>query len=168
MARKVQILVIGYNADTCTKKAYEMAYETGREIAERDAVLVTGGLGGVMEAACKGAADAGGMALGIIPFDEFAKANRYCDIVICSGMGYARNFITAYSADGAIIIGGGVGTLIETGVAYMQRKPVVAIAGSGGVADRYAGRYLDDRKWVKILSARNAREAVNYIMRKLK
>ncbi len=168
MTRKPQILVIGYNSDACTRKAYGIAYEVGKEVARREAILITGGLGGVMEAACKGACDLGGIAVGIIPLDESSKANKYCNVVVCSGMGYARNFITAYSADGTIIVGGGVGTLIEAGVTYMKKKPVVAIAGSGGIADHYAGKYLDDRKLVKISSARNASEAVDYIIRKLR
>ena len=167
MKRKTQILVIGYNSDACTKKVYDIAYKVGKGVAKRGAILVTGGLGGVMEAACKGASDAGGVALGIIPYDEFSKANKYCNVIVCSGVGYARNFITAYSADGTIIIGGGIGTLIEA-VVYMKKKPVVALAGSGGIADRYAGKYLNDRKLVKISSARNAKEAVDYIMRKLR
>ena len=167
MKRKPQILVVGYNSDSCTRKAYDIAYKVGREIARRRAILVTGGLGGVMEAACKGASEAGGIALGIVPYDEFSKANKYCNIIVCSGVGYARNFITAYSADGAIIVGGGVGTLIEVGVVYMKKKPVVAILGSGGVADHYAGKYLDDRKSVKILPSKNAKEAVARIIRKL-
>jgi uncharacterized protein (TIGR00725 family) len=168
MSKKTQILVIGYNSDACTKKAHDIAYQLGKEVAKRGAILVTGGLGGVMESACKGASDAGGIALGIIPFDEFSKANKYCNVIVCTGMGYARNFITAYSADGIVIIGGGVGTLIEAGVVYMKKKPIVAIAGSGGIADSYAGKYLDERKLVKISSAKNAKAAVDYIMRKLK
>jgi len=168
MTRKPQILVIGYNSDACTRKAYRIAYEVGKEVARQGAILVTGGLGGVMEAACKGACDHGGIAVGIIPFDEFSKANKYCNVIVCSGMGYARNFITVYSADGAVIVGGGVGTLIEASIVYMKKKHVVAIAGSGGIADRYADKYLDDRRLVKISSAKNASEAVNYIMRKLR
>ena len=105
MSRRTQILVIGYNSDKCTKKAYDIAYEVDSELAEHDTILVTGGLGGVMEAAAKEAADTGGISLGIIPFDAFSKANRYCSIVVCSAIGYARNFITAYSADGTVIIG---------------------------------------------------------------
>jgi len=165
--RKHRLLVIGYNSDACTRKAYNVGYSVGRAIAESGAILVTGGLGGVMEAACKGARDAGGISLGIIPFDKASEANKYCSIVVCTGMGYARNYITAYTSDGVIIVGGGVGTLIEAGVAYMKKKPIVALVGSGGIADEYAGRYLDDRKHVKIASARNANEAVNYIMRRL-
>lgn len=165
MKRKAQILVIGYNSDSCTRNAYDVAYDVGKEVAESGAILITGGLGGVMEAASKGARDANGIALGIIPFEEFSEANEYCDIVVCSGMGYARNFITAYSADGVIIVGGGIGTLIEAGIAYMKKKPVVAVAGSGGVADQYAGKYLDDRKLVKISSANSPKEAVDFIIK---
>jgi len=165
MKRKAQILVIGYNADSCTRNAYDVAYDVGKEVAKSGAILITGGLGGVMEAASKGARDANGIALGIIPFEEFSEANEYCDIVVCSGMGYARNFITAYSADGVIIVGGGIGTLIEAGIAYMKKKPVVAVAGSGGVADQYAGKYLDDRKLVKISSANSPKEAVDFIIK---
>ncbi len=165
MKRKAQILVIGYNSDSCTRNAYDVAYDVGKEVAKSGAILITGGLGGVMEAASKGARDANGIALGIIPFEEFSEANEYCDIVVCSGMGYARNFITAYSADGVIIVGGGIGTLIEAGIAYMKKKPVVAVAGSGGVADQYAGKYLDDRKLVKISSANSPKEAVDFIIK---
>ena len=165
MKRKAQILVIGYNADSCTRNAYDVAYDVGKEVAKSGAILITGGLGGVMEAASKGARDANGIALGIIPFEEFSEANEYCDIVVCSGMGYARNFITAYSADGVIIVGGGIGTLIEAGIAYLKKKPVVAVAGSGGVADQYAGKYLDDRKLVKISSANSPKEAVDFIIK---
>lgn len=165
MSRKLQILVIGYNGDSCTKEAYDIAYEVGKEIAERNAVLVTGGLGGVMEAASKGASENKGMVIGIIPFEDFEEANKYCSVVICTGIGFARDFITAYSADGVIIVGGGIGTLMEAGAAYMKKKPIVAIVGSGGIADAYAGRYLDERKHVKIIAAKTPKEAVDIIFR---
>ncbi len=161
----LQILVIGYNSDACNDEAYRIAYETGKLIAEHDAVLITGGLGGVMEAASRGAYEAGGITIGIIPYEERSKANPYCKIVICTGVGYARNYINAYSADGVIIIGGGIGTLIEAGVAYMKKKPIVAIKGSGGVADAYADKYLDDRSLVKIEAVDTPKEAVEFIIK---
>ncbi len=164
--KMLQILVIGYNSDACTNDAYSLAYETGREVAEQNAVLITGGLGGVMEAASKGAYDANGLTVGIIPYDDVSKANPYCKIVICTGIGYARNYINAYSADGVIIIGGGVGTLIEAGVSYMKKKPIVAIRGSGGIADTYTDKYLDDRNFVKIEGADTSRDAVLFIINK--
>lgn len=164
MKRKTQILVIGYNSNSCSRKAYDIAYSVGREIAKREAVLITGGLGGVMEAASKGSSENNGMAIGIIPFDDLDYANKYCGVVVCTGIGFARNFITAYSADGVIIVGGGIGTLIEAGVAYMKEKPIVAMFGSGGIADKYAGKYLDERKLVKILAAKTPKEAMDIIL----
>lgn len=167
MQRKKQILVIGYNGDSCTKNTYDIAYSVGKEIAKRELVLITGGLGGVMEAASKGAHENNGIAIGIIPFEDFADANKYCNIVICTGIGFARDFITAYSADGVIIVGGGIGTLMEAGAAYMKKKPIVAMLGSGGAADKYAGQYLDERKRVKILTAKTPKEAVDIILKSI-
>ncbi|MGA2199388.1 MAG: TIGR00725 family protein, partial [Nitrososphaerales archaeon] len=77
MVRKPQISVIGYDAKLCTDAAYEAAYRVGVALAKRGAVLINGGLEGVMEAASKGATEAGGLAIGIIPSDEAAQANRY-------------------------------------------------------------------------------------------
>jgi uncharacterized protein (TIGR00725 family) len=162
--RKVQIAVIGYNKDSCTDAAAKAAYEVGKEVAQAGAVLVCGGLGGVMESACRGANENGGTTVGIIPQEEFSYANQYCNVVICTGIGYARDFIVASSADGIIAVGGGVGTLIEMGVAYMTKKIIVAMAGSGGVADMYGGKFLDERNRVPITVAKDARTAVEIIL----
>jgi uncharacterized protein (TIGR00725 family) len=158
--RKKQIAVIGYNKDRCTDIASKLAYEVGMEIARAGAILVCGGLGGVMESACRGAKENGGTTIGIIPQEEFSYANQYCDIVVCTGIGYARDFIVAASADGIIAVGGGVGTLIELGVGYMTKKTIVAIAGSGGVADMYGGKFLDERQRVPIRIAKDAKMAI--------
>lgn len=163
--RKLQISVIGYNKD-CTENARKVAYEVGKEIAKAEAVLVCGGLGGVMESACRGAKENGGTTVGIIPQEEFSYANQYCDIVVCTGIGYARDFIVASSGDGIIAVGGGVGTLIELGVGYMTKKIIVAMAGSGGVADMYGGKFLDERKRAQIAIAKDAKEAVQVILEK--
>lgn len=166
--RRIQIAVIGYNKDRCSEVAWKMAYEVGKEVASAGAVLVCGGLGGVMEAACKGAKEAGGTTVGIIPQEEFSHANPYCDVVICTGIGYARDFIVASSGDGIIAVGGGIGTLIEMGVGYMTKKTVVALSGSGGVADIYGGKYLDERNRVLIQMANDARGAVERIIESAK
>lgn len=162
--RRTQIAVIGYNGDRCSDVARAVAYETGKEIARAGAVLVCGGLGGVMEAACQGAKENGGLAVGIIPQDEFSYANKYCDVVVCTGIGFARDFIVASSADGIIAVGGGVGTLIELGVGYMIKKPMAAVAGSGGVADQYGGKYLDERRRASIIVAKDPAEAVRVVL----
>lgn len=155
-----QILVIGFSEDHCTKHAYEAAREVGREIARQKAVLVTGGLGGVMEAASRGARENGGLAVGIIPQEDKVYANGYCNVVVCTGMGYMRDFITAYTGDAVIIIGGGAGTEIEALVAYFKQKPIVALAGTGGVADKLAGTYLDDRQLVRVMAEKDPQKAV--------
>ncbi|MCX6644855.1 MAG: TIGR00725 family protein [bacterium] len=107
----------------------EIAYEVGREIARRGAILVCGGLGGSMEAACRGCKDEGGMTIGIIPFYEKETANEFVDIVIPTGIGHARNIIVAASGDGVIGVGGSWGTLNELSIAYKMGKPVVTLGG---------------------------------------
>lgn len=158
--RRIQLLVIGSAADHCTEEARKLAYEVGAEAARRGAVLVTGGLGGVMEAACRGAKDNQGTTVGIIPHDEMHFANPHCDIVIATGIGWARDFATANSADAVIIIAGGAGALIETCIAYLKGKPVIAIEGSGGVADQVKETFLDERKTVRIHSESDPKRAV--------
>jgi uncharacterized protein (TIGR00725 family) len=76
-----------------------------------------------------------------------------------------RNFINVYSADGVIVVGGGAGTLTEIAAAYIEGKPIVALRGSGGVADEYAGRYLDQRKTVLIHAADTPSEVVELVLR---
>jgi len=163
--RRPQILVVGYNKDTCDERAWRLAYEVGREVARRGAVLVTGGLGGVMEAASKGAFETGGLTVSIIPQKDVREANPYSTVVVATGISHLRNFINVYSADGVIVVGGGAGTLTEVAAAYIEGKPVVALRGSGGVADEYAGRYLDQRKTVLIHAAETPSEAVELVLR---
>lgn len=167
MVKKIQILIIGNNQNGTTIELEKIAYETGMEVAKSGSVLVTGGLDGVMKAASHGAKDAGGLTLGIIPQDNPSFANEYCDIVIPSGMGLARDFLNALSADGVIIIGGGSGTLSETCAAYMHKKPIVAIKNSGGIAEKYADQYLDHRKSVLITGVSSPKEAVETILEKI-
>ena len=160
-------MIVGHNENGFTPEASKLAYETGMEVAKSGAVLITGGLGGVMKSACQGAKDAGGLTVGIIPQNDPSFANEYCDIVIPSGMGLARDFLNALSADGVIMIGGGSGTLSETCAAYMYKKPIVAIKNSGGTADKYADQYLDHRKNVLIIGVSSPKEAVRVILEKI-
>jgi uncharacterized protein (TIGR00725 family) len=165
--KRMQILVVGSDSDHCTEHACKIAYEVGKEVALKGAVLITGGLGGVMEAASKGAKDQGGLVVGIIPQNEKRYANAYCDVVIPTGLGYSRNFVTAYSGDAVIVVGGGVGTAIEAGVAYLKGKPIIAIKGSGGTADKIGGKYLDDRKLVELMEEEDSRIGVEKVFRAL-
>lgn len=166
--RKPQIAVIGYNKDRCTDQSRNIAFEVGGEIARSGSVLICGGLGGVMESACMGAKKNNGVTVGIIPQEEFSFANEFCDIVICTGIGFARDFIVATSCDGMIAIGGGVGTLIELGAGYMIKKTMVAVTGSGGIAEMYGGKFLDERNSVPIIVAKDAHSAVRMVLNNIK
>ena len=134
-------------------------------VAKRGAVLITGGLGGVMEAASQGAKEAGGFVIGIVPQEEKTAANPYCDAVIATGLGYARDFLTAYSADAVIVVGGGSGTLIEVAAAYQQKIPIIALRGSGGTADSVVDTYIDDRKIEIVRGEASPEKAVDTALR---
>ncbi len=164
MSKKIQILIIGHNTNGCTEEHSKIAYATGSEVAKSGNVLVTGGLGGVMLAACHGARDSNGLTVGIIPQADASEANQYCDIVIPTGMGLMRDFLTAQSADGIIIIGGGSGTLSEICAAYMNKKPMVSIRNMGGVTQQFIDNYVDHRKNIKIIGVDTPKQAVDKIL----
>ena len=165
MPKKTQILVIGHDNAGCTPEHEKVAYETGSEIAKAGCVLVCGGLAGVMKAACKGAHENGGLTVGILPQNDPSYANEFCDIVIPTGMGHTRDFLTALSADGVIVIGGGSGTLSEVCASYMHKKPIAALKNTGDVAAKYADTYLDHRENVKIEGFDSPKEAVEYLLK---
>jgi len=125
MNNKRLIAVIG--GGQCSEEEARLAEEVGRELARRGAVLVCGGLGGVMEAACRGASAAGGLTIGILPGDGPKDANPYVQIPIVTGMGYARNVVVVKSAGAAIAIGGSYGTLSEIGHALQNGIPVIGL-----------------------------------------
>jgi len=118
--------VIG--ASQCSHDLAEIAQEIGKGIAERGDVLICGGLAGVMEAACRGAKQAGGLTVGILPGAERTSANPYVDLPIVSGLSYARNLIIVQSSDGIIAIGGRYGTLSEIAFACQLDIPLVGIS----------------------------------------
>jgi uncharacterized protein (TIGR00725 family) len=109
----------------------ESAVTVGRGLAEAGAVVVCGGLGGVMEGACRGASEAGGVTVGILPGSDRRAANRFVDVAIPTGLGEARNALVVRSADALVAIGGGYGTLSEIALALKARKPVVGLGGWG-------------------------------------
>ena len=164
MTKKRQILVIGNNTNGCTPKHEKLAYEIGVEIAKSNSVLITGGLGGVMAAASHGAHDTNGLTVGIIPQDDAIMANEFCDIVIPTGMGLARDFLNALTADGVIIVGGGSGTLSEVCAAYMYKKPMVAIRNIKSSIEPYIDGFIDHRENIKIVGADTPQDAVKKIL----
>src|SRR5438105_10436367 len=107
--------------------ALTMAEEVGRHLAQRGAVVLCGGLGGVMEAACRGAKAEGGTTVGILPTDDRHHANEYVDVAIATGMGEARNALVVRAADVLVAVDGEFGTLSEIALALRTDKPVVGI-----------------------------------------
>lgn len=151
MTREKKIIIAVIGGSEAGAKELRMAEEVGAEIAKRGAVLVCGGLGGVMEAACKGAKSAGGTTVGILPGIDRDDANDYVDIPLTTGMGYARNVLVAYAGDAVIAIGGRHGTLSEMAFASIKGTPVVSLGGWT----------LDpDRLPRPIVTAKSAAEAV--------
>ncbi len=104
-----------------------MAFEVGRGIAQRGAVLLCGGSTGVMDHAARGARSAGGLTIGILSTDDPETANDSIDVALATGLGQARNAVLAYSAEGVIAIGGGYGTLSEIALALRIGRPVVGL-----------------------------------------
>ena len=125
MAQPVYIAVIG-GSDIGPETA-ALAREVGREVAARGAVLLCGGLGGVMAAAAQGAQDAGGVSLGILPEGDRRRANPYLTYTIATNLGHARNVLIAHSADALIAVDGSYGTVSEAAIALKLGKPVIAL-----------------------------------------
>jgi len=168
MKRKLHIVVVGSDKDHCSEKAKEIAYEVGKEIAKAGAIILTGGQFGVMEAASKGAQENNGLVVGILPRADKFHGNEYIDVVIPTGIGFARGQALINSADGVIAVEGGTGTLSELCVSYWSKIPTVAIIGSGGTADKFAGQKLDSRERAPIVGVKTAKEAVEYILKNVK
>lgn len=124
-AVKRRIGIIG--AGLCDDAIKQKAEQIGRLVAERDALLFCGGLGGVMEAAAKGAFEAGGVTVGVLPGVKASDANQYISIPVVTGMSHARNVILVRSCEGIISIGGSYGTLSEIALALKMWKPVVGL-----------------------------------------
>ena len=122
---KTIIAVIG--AGVADESLCKIAEAVGRLIARRNAILICGGLGGVMEAASKGARSEGGIAVGILPQDHKNEANSYIDIPVATGFGEGRNIIIVRTADAVIAVGGKYGTLSEIAFALRLGKPVIGI-----------------------------------------
>jgi uncharacterized protein (TIGR00725 family) len=137
MSRRICISVIG--AGDCTPAEAAQAEAVGRGVAARGAVLITGGLGGVMAAASKGARAAGGLVVGVLPTGRAEDANPHVDVALVTGMGDARNVIVAGSADAAIAVGGRLGTLSEIAFALKRGIPVVGLGSWSPDPSRVGG-----------------------------
>jgi uncharacterized protein (TIGR00725 family) len=125
VASPPHIAVVG--ASTADADVDATAEEVGRLLAEAGAVVVCGGLGGVMEAAARGAQDAGGTTVGLLPDDDRARANPYLTVAVATGLGEVRNTLIVRDADAVIAIAGEYGTLSEIAFALRIGKPVVGL-----------------------------------------
>lgn len=159
--------VYGSDGDICNTHAREVAYDVGSRLARAGAIVVTGGGPGVMEEACRGAVDAGGLTIGISPNGKFEDLNKYCTLRIPTGIGFARCQVITNMCHGAILIHGGIGTQAEAGAMYYLRRPVVAIRTTGGTAEAYAGKVLDDRNLEAIMSADDSESAVRMVLEEI-
>ena len=121
-----------------------LARSVGSGLARRGAVVVTGGLGGVMEAASEGARSAGGLTVGILPGADRRDANRFVEIVLPTGLGEARNVLVALAGEALVAIGGGTGTLSEVALALKGGVRVVALEFSLSVEGMLRARNADD------------------------
>jgi uncharacterized protein (TIGR00725 family) len=131
---KTRIGVIGADAEISAGVS-RISEKIGGDIARSGSVLICGGRGGVMEAASRGASLAGGLVVGILPSYDKTEGNAFVDVAITTGMGHSRNSIVVSSSDAIIAINGRPGTLSEIALALCMGKPVIAVLGTGGVAD---------------------------------
>jgi uncharacterized protein (TIGR00725 family) len=154
MSGRRQVAVIGSSRCEPGSEAARLGEEVGRRLAEAGVTLVCGGLAGVMEAACRGAVEAGGVAIGIVPGNSTEEANPFCTHVVATGIGHARNLAVVSSGDAVIAVGGEWGTLSEIGHARAIGRTVVAL-------ESWA---LSGRERMKdapgVVPAHSAREAV--------
>ena len=125
MTRVLHVAVVG--SGSAERDELVLAEEVGRLLATRGALVVCGGLGGVMEAACRGAKSVGGMTVGLLPGPDRRDANAWVDVPIPTGLGEARNALVVRAADVVIAIGGEYGTLSEIALALKTGKPVVGL-----------------------------------------
>jgi len=173
VSRNFQIGVMGSAADLqYAKKIEQIAEEIGRLIAQSGNITVYGAekdYDSLSTAAARGAKKAGGLTVGVTYgrgkniFDKEGNT----DVIICSGLerGGGREFVLVNSCDGIIAVSGGSGTMNEMLVAYQLNIPIVVITGTGGWADKMAGKYFDARKRMKAVPAKNPKMALDKILK---
>jgi uncharacterized protein (TIGR00725 family) len=162
----VQIGVIG-DSHIRSEEQYKLAYEIGHEIARVQAILVCGGRGGVMEAACKGAFENKGITVGILPTDALIdpEVNPYLTIRIPTFLHWTRNSLVPLASDGVIAVGGQAGTLTELAYSWISQKPLVCITSITGWSKEIGERgYIDDRDGGRIMTAETGSSAVQQII----
>lgn len=155
--RPVSVALVGDGRSN--QRLDALAQEVGRRLAEAGAVLVCGGLGGVMAAACRGAAEAGGRTVGILPGTDRRESppNRHVEIAVFTGLGQGRNLLVVLSGEAVLAVGGGWGTLSEIALARKHDRPVVQLAGE-------PPRPPDGRQDAEVVLAATPEEAVALVL----
>ncbi len=125
--QKITISVIG--GHETSHDVEQIAHAIGGIIAKNGAILICGGLDGVMKAASKGAKEAGGMTIGLLPGKDKADANEYIDVAICTTIGFARNAMVAASADIIVALPGSHGTSCEISYGFVYKRPIIDFGG---------------------------------------
>jgi len=145
-----KIGLIGPNKSGCSDELYGFGQELGAQLSSCEHIIICGGLGGFMEAVCKGAKQSpktfAGQTIGILPGEDASAANSFIDVPIPTGIGIARNLVIVRSADILIAAGGGAGTLSEIAFAWQLQKKVLCVTLFEGWAKELAGRNLDQRQ----------------------
>lgn len=127
MESKEKLIIAVIGGGQCSAEEAAIAEAVGRELARRGAAVICGGLGGVMEAVCRGAAIEGGLTIGVLPGDNPNSANHYVQIPVATGMGQARNVVIVKSARAVIAVDGNYGTLSEIAFALKSGIPVIGL-----------------------------------------
>jgi uncharacterized protein (TIGR00725 family) len=157
---KATISIIG--TSEIEPRTEEIAIELGRLLAINKFAVACGGLYGVMEAVCKGAKQEDGFTIGIIPYEDKNRANKFIDVVIPVPFSQARNIIVVLSGDACVAVEGKAGTLSEICFAWIYGKPIVALTGEiNGWSSKMAGKKIDDRRPDTIHGASSAQEVVD-------
>ncbi len=151
----LQIGVIG-SGDVINDQIYHITEEVGEEIAKRNAILVCGGKGGVMEAACKGCQKVSGISIGILPSGDPSEANAFVKIKIPTNLGENRNYIIIQSVQAVICISGSAGTRMEAEYALKRGIPLITIPITGGTAKEITKEFPD-----RVIPAKDPKDAVD-------
>ena len=176
ISRRPLIAVIGEAGVKPADPAYDQALALGKLLVDAGYRVCNGGLSGVMEAVFRGARDSAsyreGDTVAIIPGLDCQRANPYADIVIATGLGHLRNGIVA-AAEAIVVVGGKAGTLSEIALAWRYNRLIVALSASGGMAEKYAGKPIDNRNHRShpalrtVADAKTPTDAVEYINQNL-
>ncbi len=173
--RKYQIGVIGSagpeeypKGGKPDKRIFDISEELGRLIAQNDMILITGGKGGIMEAACRGAKSENGITVGVVRGKDRNTSNEFVDVEVVSGMdGCGEESMLILMCDALIGVGGGAGTLQELAIAYRNAKLTILIDTVPGWSRSLSGKYLDGRKTTLFRKAKTPQKAVKMLLKEL-